>query len=310
MNMMDILCLGEPMVEFNQQPDGRFLMGFGGDVSNTAVAAARHGARAGVITNVGDDQFGAALRDMWRREGVDDTCVSDAPGGETGVYFVTHHADGHRFTYRRKNSAASRMAPASLPHEALRSAAVFYSSGISLAVSVAMRESVIEAARITRGAGVLFAFDPNLRTALWPLEEARSVIHDIMRGCDIALPGFDDARRLTGLSSPEDIARFYHSAGAGVVALTLGKDGAFISADGEQRRLAPHAVKAVDTAGAGDCFNGAFLAETVRTGDPFRAGELANMAAALSSTGFGATAPVPTLAETERGLQNARNLGV
>ena len=46
-----IYCLGEPLVEFNQQPDGLFKTGFGGDVSNVAVAAARLGAQAGVALN-------------------------------------------------------------------------------------------------------------------------------------------------------------------------------------------------------------------------------------------------------------------
>ena len=46
----DIVCLGEPMLEFNQQPDGRYLAGHGGDTSNTAIAAARQGARVGYLT--------------------------------------------------------------------------------------------------------------------------------------------------------------------------------------------------------------------------------------------------------------------
>ncbi|MEC7299611.1 MAG: sugar kinase, partial [Pseudomonadota bacterium] len=53
----DILCLGEPMLEFNQQPDGRYLPGHGGDTSNCAIAAARQGARVGYVTHLGADAF-------------------------------------------------------------------------------------------------------------------------------------------------------------------------------------------------------------------------------------------------------------
>jgi 2-dehydro-3-deoxygluconokinase len=53
-------------------------------------------------------------------------------------------------------------------------------------------------------------------------------------------------------------------------------------------------VDAVDATGAGDCFDGAFLAEWVRTGDPFASAAYATVAAALSTTGYGAVAPLPT----------------
>ncbi len=58
-----------------------------------------------------------------------------------------------------------------------------------------------------------------------PLDKARSVIHQAMSCCDIALPGLDDARLLTGLHEAGDIADFYLQLGAEIVALTLGVAG-------------------------------------------------------------------------------------
>lgn len=291
-----IYCLGEPLVEFNQQPDGLFKTGFGGDVSNVAVAAARQGAQAGMITRLGDDPFGTSLIEMWRREGVDLRGVIRAKGEETGVYFVTHDARGHHFTYRRKGSAASRLSLGDLPI-GLPEAAIFYASGISLAVSDSMRGAVVEAAKQIHAGEGLFAFDPNLRTALWPLETARAVTHEVMRHCDIALPGLDDARQLTGLQMPEEIARFYHDLGASIVALTLGAEGVLISTAEQQVTLPGLQVTAKDATGAGDCFNGAFLAALLAGLEPVAAAERANRAAALSTTGYGAVAPIPTLSE-------------
>jgi len=114
---LDLVCLGEAMVEFNQSPDEptRYTAGFGGDTSNCAIAAARIGARSGYITQIGDDVFGARLLALWRDEGVDTAGVRVLPGGDTGVYFVTHGPNGHEFSYLRSGSAASRMEPASLP---------------------------------------------------------------------------------------------------------------------------------------------------------------------------------------------------
>ena len=98
---LDLVCLGEAMIEFNQTDDEptRYTAGFGGDTSNCAIAAARIGARSGYVTQVGDDVFGARLLALWRDEGVDAAGVRVVAGADTGVYFVTHAADGHAFTY-------------------------------------------------------------------------------------------------------------------------------------------------------------------------------------------------------------------
>jgi len=63
------------------------------------------------------------------------------------------------------------------------------------------------------------------------------------------------------------------------------------------------AVEAVDATGAGDCFGGAFVARIVAGDDPFAAARYANAAAALSTTGYGAVAPIPHREVVERLVQ-------
>ncbi len=77
---VDLVCVGEPMLEFNQQPtaeDGsrRYLEGFGGDTSNAAVAAARAGARVAYLTAIGRDPAGERFLELWREEGIDVSAV-------------------------------------------------------------------------------------------------------------------------------------------------------------------------------------------------------------------------------------------
>jgi len=67
-----------------------------------------------------------------------------------------------------------------------------------------------------------------------------------------------------------------------------------------------HPVSAVDATGAGDCFGGAFVARLCAGDDPFSAARYANVAAALSTLGFGAVAPIPTRAAVERMLGETR----
>ena len=91
----DIICLGEPMLEFNEQADGRFLKGHGGDTSNAAIAAARQGASVGYLTRVGRDTFADEFLQLWKSEGVDTSRVVQDPDAPTGIYFVSHNDNGH-----------------------------------------------------------------------------------------------------------------------------------------------------------------------------------------------------------------------
>lgn len=302
MSAADILCLGEPLIEFNQQADRRFLEGFGGDVSNVAIAAARQGARAAMATRLGADSFGEAFLALWEREGVDASTVVRDPSAPTGIYFVLHGPEGHRFEYRRAGSAASLMGPDELPLEAIRAARLLHLSGISQAISAKAADAGFAAIAEARAAGVTVAYDTNLRLKLWPLVRARAIIHAAVASADIALPGLDDARLLTGIDDPEAIVRFYLDLGPSVVALTLGEGGAVIADRERVVRLPPRPAKLVDASGAGDCFDGAFLAKWLATGDIEAAGRYANTAAALAVEGYGAVDPIPRAARVEAAL--------
>ncbi|WP_245928022.1 sugar kinase [Bosea psychrotolerans] len=298
---IDLLCIGEPLGEFNatRGEPGAFQFGHGGDTSNCAVAAARQGASVAYAGALGDDSAGRSLRGLWQREGVDDRHVSTHPSAPTGLYFVDHGPSGHVFSYLRAGSAASLYGPRDLPRDLIRSARIIQASGISQAISASACDAVFEAFATAREAGVLTAYDTNLRLKLWPLTRARAIIHAACAMSDIVLPGLDDATQLTGLNSPDAIVDFYLGLGARVVALTLGHEGSLVATPVRRERLVPIKVDAIDATGAGDCYDGAFLSEYIRTGDAFAAGAYANVAAALSTQGYGAVAPLPRRADVE-----------
>lgn len=292
----DIVAIGEAMVEFNQATGAgarTYLQGFGGDTSNLAIAAARQGARVAYVSALGADEEGRMLRALWQREGIDATHVRTDPVAPTGIYFVSHDGTGHHFSFRRAGSAASRLRGADLPLEVVRSARVLHLSGISLAISNEACDAAHAAMAAAREAGVLVSFDTNLRLALWPLERARAMILDALSRTDIALPSYDDAVAITGLTGPDAIVDRCLALGARVVALKLGSEGAIV-ADREQRtRIAPYPVKPVDATGAGDTFGGAFLVRWLAGDTIEEAGRYAAVAAALSTEGFGAVEPIP-----------------
>ncbi|PXW27391.1 sugar kinase [Paraburkholderia caballeronis] len=299
-----VLAFGEAMVEFNQASKDRpdYLQGFGGDTSNFCVAAARQGVSAGFVSALGDDHFGRLLLGMWAAEGVDTSCVRVDPAAPTGVYFVSHGPQGHAFDYLRAGSAASRYAPRDLPLDAIAAARVLHLSGISVAISSSACDAAFEAIAHARSNGVRVSFDTNLRLKLWPLARARAVMTEVLRQTDICLPSWDDVVVLTGLDDRDAIVDWLLAHGARIVALKLGKEGAYVATPDERRIVPGRVVAAVDATGAGDCFGGAFIARLVEGDDPFAAAHYANAAAALSTQGFGAVAPIPRREAVERML--------
>jgi 2-dehydro-3-deoxygluconokinase len=292
---LDVLAIGEPMIEFNQTTPGRpeFLQGFGGDTSNMAIAAARSGARAGMLTRLGDDDFGRMLMALWRTEGVIADAVALDPSAHTAVYFVTHGPAGHAFSYLRAGSAASGMRPAELPLDVVRASRIVLASGISLGISASAADAVLHAFDAARSAGVAVALDSNLRLKLWPLARARAIIGAAAGLADYFFPSLDDAQALSGLDDPMAIVDWSHRLGARVVFLKLGADGVIVSDGARTERIAGRRVATVDATGAGDCFCGTCLAR-IAAGDSLAdAARYANAAAALSTTGYGAVAPLP-----------------
>ena len=291
----EIVALGEPMIEFNQvRPNApEFVQGFGGDTSNAIIAAARQGARTAYVTRLGTDAFGELLMDLWAREGVATGAVIRDARAPTAVYFVTHGPAGHAFSYLRAGSAASRMVPAELPDALIRGARFLHVSGISQAIGASACDTVSAAIALARAAGVRVAYDSNLRLKLWPLDRARAVIRETVARCDVFLPSLEDAEQFTGLSGRDAIVDWCLAAGAPAVVLKLGRDGALVATPQRRSHVPGRRVDAVDATGAGDCFAGALLARLVAGDDLDAAVHYANAAAALTTTGFGAVAPIP-----------------
>ena len=278
-----------------------------------------------ILTRVGADTFGGALLDLWQREGVDTTAVQRDAAAPTGIYFVTHGAAGHEFSYLRAGSAASRMTlqwlnatagplansgqfaseeiSAASPADLIAASAILHLSAITLAISLDTCDTAFAAMAHARKAGTRVSFDSNLRLKLWPLARAQACIARAVSLCDIFLPSLEDMVTLTGLTDPGQIVDWSHARGAQTVVLKLGADGALAS-DGQQRQhVAGHRVNVVDATGAGDCFCGNLLARMATGDNVFLASQYANVAAALAVQDYGAVEPLPYAAQVLRTMK-------
>lgn len=292
---IDVLSIGEAMIELNQTQPGKpeYLQGFGGDTSNAIIAAARQGAKTAYFTRLGDDEFGRMLLELWHVEGVEVSAVPKDAKAYTAVYFVHHGAGGHAFHYVRAGSAASRMKPDDLPEALLKEAKLVHASGISLAISGSAHRAVMTSFEKAKQAGAKISFDANLRLRLWPLEDAKKAIAGAAKLADYFFLSLEDAEQLCGLKDRDAIVDWAHRLGVVNVLLKLGAEGVLASNVSSRAWIRGAAVKSVDATGAGDCFCGAALARLAAGDDLFAAARYANAAAALATTGFGAVAPIP-----------------
>jgi len=296
----DVVALGEAMVEFYPETIGPlrnvkvFTRSYGGDTSNVVVAVSRLGGRAGYVTKIGDDDFGACLLGMWRRENVDTSHVVIEKGGFTGIYFLSVTEDGEwEATYFRKDSAASHFTPDDIDPDYIRRAKIFHFSGISQAISGSCREAAFKAAQIARDEGVLVSYDPNVRLKLWPLETAKEVIQRTLKITDIALPSLRDARLIFGDRPAKEIAEKILRAGVKIVAIKMGAEGCLVATKEKTFTFPAYKVEVIDTAGSGDAFDAGIIVGLLEGWEIEKAAIFANAAAALKCLGRGAVEPLP-----------------
>jgi 2-dehydro-3-deoxygluconokinase len=302
--MRRAVCIGECMVELRRSPAGELVQGFAGDAYNTAVYLARSapGLEVQFLTALGDDPFSRDMREAWRAEGVRQDYAFTLEGKKPGLYLIETDPQGERrFHYWRGESAARNWFQVlqAKGEGLLHGADLVYLSGISLAIlSPSDRAGALEMLGRLRGRVGLIAFDPNYRPSLWPDPEAAREASDQAMACaDIVLPSSEDLEQLYGLTDAAAQLDRLQMLGAGEIALTAGVGRCWLQLQAERICVeGAVASSVIDTSGAGDSFNGAYLAARLRGApaqDAARAGlELAARVVAAPGAVISRTLPL------------------
>ena len=196
-------------------------------------------------------------------EGLSDRLVFRIPGERPAIYLIETNAKGDRkFHYWRSETPAKewlRLLLAAGGASVLDKADLVYVSGISLAIlSYADRQAAIELLGTVKAR---IAFDPNIRPALWKsMDEARRTFEAMVKIAAIVLPSRQDYQLMYGMDDPDEQIRFTATLTDGEIALTCDEDGCRLRVGDSVVAMATQAVQVVDTSGAGDSFNGAYLA--------------------------------------------------
>jgi 2-dehydro-3-deoxygluconokinase len=294
-----IVCIGECMVELRAVGEDSFARSYAGDVYNTAVYLKRSfpGAQVQFLTATGDDAMSRAMRGMWNTQGIDDALAFSVQGGSVGLYLIETDALGERsFHYWRSDSAARGwLALLQARGESiLRGADILYLSGITLAIlDPDERAAAIELLRRMRSHVGRIAFDPNVRPRLWQSPQAAAqTIRAALSACDIALPSTEDLAWLFQVDEPTRQVDLLMEMGVSEVALTLGAEGCAVAGGALRTQLSTAKVeRVIDTSGAGDAFNGVYLANRLQGSSPEEAAEAALLVAARVVTHAGAIIP-------------------
>lgn len=261
--MARIVLIGEAMLELSRSRDC-WKLGYGGDTLNTAIHLARAGHDVAYLTAIGSDGFGEQLAAQWAEAGLDTALVLMHPTRSTGLYAISTDAQGERtFSYWRETSAAREMFALPGMGDALavaEQADLLVFSLITLAILTQdARDALLALCQRIRARGGRVAFDGNYRPRLWDSKAEAISARDAAIACaDIGLPTLEDETLLSGTGSADAVAAHWRDLGCTEVVVKLGAAGA--RAPDGLIVPPPVVLQPIDTSGAGDAFNGGYLA--------------------------------------------------
>jgi 2-dehydro-3-deoxygluconokinase len=304
-----IAAVGECMLEFAPDGHGLWRLGFAGDTFNTIWtmrALMPQETAVDFVSAFGDDPFSKDQLGFFATNGIGIAASPRIAGGRPGLYAITLDKHERSFTYWRRDAVARQLADdGDKLRESLTARHLIYFSGITLAIlEEDARTRLLAALKDAKTAGSLLAFDPNYRPRLWASAEmARSSIESAAAIADIVLPSFDDEKLLFGDREISETATRLRQLGVAEFVIKNGDGAALLHAEGDTQVISGVKVAhPVDTSGAGDAFNGAYLAARISGKGPSASVSFAHSVAASSTEIRGALMPIESLAEAAKSL--------
>ena len=308
---VEVLTMGRVGVDLYPEQSGvhledvttfhRFL---GGSATNVAVAAARHGRSAAVITRTGDDPFGAYVHRALAGFGVDDRFVSAVPDIPTPVTFceIFPPDDFPIYFYRFPTAPDLQIRADDLDLEAVAAADIFWVTGTGLCQEPS-RTATMTALRARGGHG-LTVLDLDYRPMFWSsADEAHRHVRAAVSLVDVAVGNREECEVAVGERDPERAAAALRDAGVGLAVVKQGPAGVLGVRDGEHVVVPPVPVEVVNGLGAGDAFGGALCHGLLAGWDLERILRFANAAGAYVAGQLACADAMPDTADLEAMLE-------
>jgi sugar/nucleoside kinase (ribokinase family) len=264
--MYDIITIGEILAEvltekINQEfsSPGTLLGPFPSGAPAIAIdQAARMGAKTAIVAKIGTDDFGLLNKNRLRQNGVDISHIIETPDNVTGTAFVTYFSNGSRkFIFHFSHAACGELKPEDINEALIKNTRYLHIMGCSITGSPSMGEAIIKAVRLAKAHGVKISFDPNIRIELLS-GKIMDYYKEIIDLADILLTGkselsylfLDVESAITTLLKQKDR----------IIAVKDGSKETCVYTREEAFRVKAFPAHEVDSTGAGDSFDGTFLA--------------------------------------------------
>ncbi|MFD4007149.1 carbohydrate kinase [Brachybacterium paraconglomeratum] len=245
-----ILITGEALTDIVVDADGGRREHPGGSPLNVAVALSRLGHDAHLLTAIGDDARGDAIRAHLDESGVQLTPASVRPGRTSTAEAVLDAHGAATYTFDLTwdpDTAGLPEAPDAVHTSSI--AAVLEPGATTLSALL----------RSARGSSTI-SYDPNARpTLMGAPEDVRARIEENIALSDVVKASDEDVAWLYGTEDVEDVAASWRDLGPSLTVLTRGGDGAVAFSASGRVQVAPVQVEVVDTVGAGDTFSAGIL---------------------------------------------------
>jgi 5-dehydro-2-deoxygluconokinase len=278
-----------------------FAKSLGGSATNVAVAAARLGARAAVITKVGDDPFGPYVRRALRDFGVDDRFVGTDPTLRTPIVFCEiHPPDDFPLLFYREPTAPDMMVSVDDLHlDAIRAARVFWTTGTGLSAEPSRAATL--AALAARPAGAITVHDLDHRPMFWADEsEATTYARQALAHATVAVGNRDEVAVAVGTRDPHEASAALLELGVELAIVKQGPAGVLARTRERVVEVPPVThLGVVNGLGAGDAFGGALVHGLLAGWDVERTLRLANAAGAYVASKLACADDMPALADLE-----------
>lgn len=310
----DVVALGELLIDFTEngisaQGNPVFEANPGGAPCNVLAMLQKLGARTAFIGKVGEDIFGARLRQVLDEVGICTAgLVTDSEARTTLAFVQTLKGGDRDFSFYRNPGADMLLREDEIDSELIQCAKIFHFGSISMTHS-SVRQATKKAVELAKTGGVIVSFDPNLRPPLWEsLGEAKKQVEYGLSKCDILKISDNELEWFTGEKDwDEGIRKLREAFPITLILLSMGKAGSRAYYK-DLRVEQPTFLKAktVETTGAGDTFGGCCLHYVLKYGiDALNKERLtqmltfANAAASIVTTKKGALRVMPEQQEVE-----------
>ena len=270
-----------------------------GTAGGTVVDCAKLGLKARAVGAVGDDEKADFVLHTLSTFGVDVAAMRRLAGVPTSATILNVRPNGDRPALHRRGASDAFTLTEADYAEAL-DAKFVHVGGMPLLAKFdgAPTTALLKAAK---AAGRVTTFD-----LLSATPETTKVLRPSLPYVDYFVPSIEDAAAMSGLSRPEDAARFFLDLGAGNCLLTMGGDGCLVATADKMFRLPAFDIDVKDTTGCGDAFTAGLIAGLSHGWDIEKSARFASACGALVATGLGSDAGIVSFEDTEKVMNTAR----